>query len=163
MMIQAYGDPVPQGSKKYLGNTKVLHRPIMVDQNAKGLATWRSDIVGAVRRYMEDNPDFCRFESAVVARMVFSFQRPRSSPQKKRPFMTVEPDLDKLARGVGDALQVAGAIANDSLIVDFTRLAKVYCGEDPEALEIPGCLIILGALVPLDQVEGPLPGRKGKT
>lgn len=163
MMIQAYGQPVPQGSKRYLGNTKVLHRPVMVDQNAKGLATWRSDIVGAVRRYIEDHPHFCRFEGAVVARMVFSFQRPRSSTPKKRPYMTVAPDIDKLARGVGDALQVAGAIADDALIVDFTRLAKVYCGEDPESLETPGALIILGALVPLDQVEGPLPGRKGQS
>jgi Holliday junction resolvase RusA-like endonuclease len=152
MILHAYGVPVPQGSKRWTGRT-------MVDQNHDELASWRSDIGLAVRHYKEHNPEFKRFECPLLARVIFTFQRPPSVSRKKRPFHSVAPDLDKLARGVGDALQAAGAIANDSLIVEFTRLAKVYVGEDPEALETSGALIVLGCLVPLAQVGGSPPDR----
>ena len=57
----------------------------------------------------------------VTMTMLFTFVRPKSVKAKKRPDMTVKPDLDKLCRTVLDALtgvaykddsQVIGIIAN---------------------------------------------------
>ena len=64
------------------------------------------------------------------------------------------PDLDKLARGVQDALKDAGVVRDDCLIVEYTRLAKVYASEDPESLDRPGVMIIIGELVDSVALEG---------
>ena len=74
---------------------------------------------------------------------------------------SVAPDLSKLCRRPEDALQAAGVLRDDALIVEYTRLAKVYVDEDPEALDRPGCLIIMAELVDSLPVEGSLPpGRR---
>lgn len=156
MMITVWGKPVQQGSKDFVGRTK-SGRGIMVEQNKDRLDPWRGEIIKACRDYQAANPDFVRFEGAVVARLIFCFDRPRSVSRRKRPFMSVAPDLDKLIRALLDGLTAGGAMADDCLVVEFTRAVKVYCGEDPEALDVPGAVIVLGGLVPLDEVEGPLP------
>lgn len=45
-----------------------------------------------------------KYEGAVKMRISFTFIRPKSISAKKRPNMTVKPDLDKLVRAVLDAL-----------------------------------------------------------
>ncbi len=80
--------------------------------------------------------------------MVFCFWRPKTVPYSKRPFPSTNPpgDLCKLARSTEDALKAAGVFKDDSRIVEYTRLAKVYVGEDPESLDSTGCFIVLGIL-----------------
>lgn len=92
------------------------------------------------------------YEGAVVMRLVVSLRRPPSVSRKKRPYPSVAPDTDKLLRAVGDALQKCGVIVDDAQIVDFTRLAKVYCNEDPEALEVPGARIVVLPMAPLEEL-----------
>ena len=161
MMLTVWGKPVQQGSKDFVGRTK-SGRGIMVEQNKERLDPWRGEIINACREYRAANPDFVRFEGAVVARIIFSFDRPKSSSRRARPFMTVAPDLDKLIRACLDGLTAGGAMKDDCLVTEFTRVAKVYCGEDPEALDVPGAVIVLGALVPLEEVGGPLPRKRVK-
>lgn len=156
MMITVWGKPVQQGSKDFVGRTK-SGRGIMVEQNKERLDSWRGEIIKACREYQRDNPTFTRLEGAIVARLIFCFDRPKSVSRRKRPFMSVAPDLDKLIRACLDGLTAGGAIADDALVVEFTRVAKVYCKEDPEALDIPGAVIVLGRLVPLDEVGGTPP------
>lgn len=92
-------------------------------------------------------------------RMIFTFARPPSVKRNKRPWPSVYPDLDKLARGVLDALKAAGVMKDDCLVVEFTRLAKVYAGEDPEALDRPGVSILIGELVDSEAIGGGTPGK----
>lgn len=154
MIIRAYGMPGPQGSKRHVGHG------VMVE-NSKKLKPWREAVVEASRRVIDEDPDFTRFEGAVVGRMVFSFDRPLSVKRSKRPFPSISPDLDKLARGVCDALKSAGVWRDDALIVEFTRLAKVYVGEDEEALDSPGVYIVLASKVDLVPIGGTPPsGRR---
>lgn len=156
MIISVYGMPGPQGSKRHVGHG------VMVE-NSKKLKPWREAVVEASRRVMDATPDFIRFEGAVVGRMVFSFDRPLSVKRSKRPFPSISPDLDKLARGVCDALKSAGVWRDDALIVEFTRLAKVYVGEDEEALESPGVYIVLASKVDLIPIGGTPPlGRRAQ-
>jgi Holliday junction resolvase RusA-like endonuclease len=161
MILTVWGTPVQQGSKNFVGKTK-SGRGIMVEQNKERLDPWRGEIIKACRQYQADNPDFVRYEGAVVARLIFCFDRPKSIRPKVRPYMSVAPDLDKLIRACLDGLTAGGAIKDDCQVVDFTRVAKVYCKEDPEALATPGAVIVLAALVPLEQIQGGSPGQGGE-
>jgi crossover junction endodeoxyribonuclease RusA len=158
MLIQVYGNPAPQGSKNFMGTTK-MGRGILVEASSN-TTPWRADVMTAARAVLDELGRPAPMDGALVARMVFSFLRPRSVKRAKRPYPSVYPDLSKLLRATEDALKAAGVIRDDALLVEYTRLAKVYCGEDEEALDRPGCLIVVGQLVDSIPVEGPLP-RKG--
>src|SRR6185436_10936185 len=106
MKIQVYGNPAPQGSKRFLGTTRVGGKGIMVETSKK-TAPWRADVIGAVRRYVDEWPDFAPYDGPLIGRMVFTFARPASVSRKKRPYMSVAPDLSKLIRSTEDALQAA--------------------------------------------------------
>jgi hypothetical protein len=74
----------------------------------------------------------------------------------------VTPDLDKLARSTQDALKSAGVYTDDARIVEYTRLAKVYAGEDPESLDRAGVLVVLAEAVHLVPIKGSPPIRLGR-
>jgi Holliday junction resolvase RusA-like endonuclease len=61
---------------------------------------------------------------------------------------------------VEDALTAAGVWVDDARVVEYTRLAKVFCNEDPEALDRPGVVIHIGELVDSEALEGTPPGRR---
>lgn len=141
MILYVLGNPAPQGSKRYLGTTK-LGRGIVVETSDK-TKPWRADIIGACRQYRLDNPETVfPMTGGLVCRMSFNFRRPASVSRKKRPWMTVPPDLDKLVRGVLDPLQVAGIITNDSEVCDL-RAEKVYCNDPGSTLDVPGLFLVL--------------------
>lgn len=153
MRIIVFGTPAPQGSKKFMGVTK-LGRGIMVETSNK-VTPWRSDVITACRN-IEEEP----FTGPVICRMIFTLRRPASVKRAKRPYPSIAPDLSKLCRATEDALQAAGVLHDDALIVEYTRLAKCYVDEDPEALDRPGCLIVMMEAVDSVPVEGSLPPRR---
>lgn len=158
MRIVAYGIPAPQGSKNPMRSRST--GKLFTQEVSPNLVPWRQDVKHAAEAVLESLGRPQAFQGAVVMRLVFTFDRPKSVKRNKRPWPSVYPDLDKLARGVLDALKAAGVIKDDCLVVEFTRLAKVYAGEDPEALDRPGVLILIGELVDsLSVGEGPLGGR----
>lgn len=158
MRIVAYGDPAPQGSKRPVRNQHTGR--IYTIENSDKLAPWRQDVRFAAQAVLEalGRPD--PFGGAVIVRMVFSVARPATVKRGKRPFPSVYPDLSKLCRSTEDALTSAGVWRDDALVVEYTRLAKVYCNEDPEALDRPGVLIIVMPLVDLEPIEGRSPRRR---
>lgn len=150
MIIRAYGEPAPQGSKRAVNRGNANRAVTMVDSSPK-LAPWRSDVITAAREVLTRQMLAC-LDGPIIARMVFSIRRPKSVKFSKRPFPSVYPDLSKLCRSTEDALKAAGVIADDALIVEYTRLAKVYCGEDPDSLETPGVYIIIVQLEPREGI-----------
>lgn len=148
MQIIVYGQPAPQGSKKFLGNTK-SGRGIIVENSTK-TKPWRSDVMAAASLVME-REQHVTFEGAVAVRLAFSFWRPASVKPNKRPYPSVAPDLAKLARAVEDALTGAGIWKDDCLIVHEV-LSKHYCGEDDMALDHPGCIIIVQEMKGVDEL-----------
>lgn len=145
MKIIVYGEPGAQGSKRFVRTTK-SGKGIMLENSSK-VEPWRVDVKAAAEAVLDSLGRPSPFQGAVVVRMVFTFLRPLSVKRSKRPWPSVAPDLDKLARSTGDALKSAGVIRDDCLIVEYTRLAKVYANEDPEALDRSGVMIIIGELV----------------
>jgi Holliday junction resolvase RusA-like endonuclease len=138
--ITVYGIPRPQGSKRSLGVNAKTGKNVIVDANAR-VREWRRDVMDAAREVITDDAGFQPFTGPLQVFMVFTFMRPPSVPRRKRSHPAVKPDVVKLARATEDALTAAGVWIDDALVVDYGRLAKVYAGEDPDALTSPGCSI----------------------
>lgn len=134
-------------------------RGIMKEMSAK-VEPWRQDVKYAAEAVLEALGRPLPFQGAVIMRMVFTLARPVSVKRNKRPWPSVTPDLSKLARSTEDALKAAGVYKDDALIVEYTRLAKVYAGEDPEALDRPGVLILIAELVDSEALVGTPTARK---
>lgn len=145
----AYGRPAPQGSKDPLGISKKTGKFLM-KESSPHVKPWRQDVAVAareyIRQYLANLGPGHKWEPItypIIARMVFTLAKPKSAPKTIRIVPSKYPDATKLARSTEDALVQAGLIKDDALIVDFSRQAKVYPGEDPEALEAPGVQITI--------------------
>jgi Holliday junction resolvase RusA-like endonuclease len=105
--------------------------------NRTKLGPWRESIAFEARRAWSDRP---RLDGEIWLGCVFVFPRLKghfSSTGELRPsaptYKTTSPDLDKLERAIGDALeQDAGIITNDARIVGTIRSHKRY-GAQPGA------------------------------
>lgn len=142
-----YGQPAPQGSKKFVGFAKgkggeARGRAIMVESSAK-VKPWRTDVREAA---LKARNGAAPLDGPLIARMVFTLPKPKSAPKTRRTYPDKKPDLSKLCRSTEDALTDAGLIADDARIVGYTRLEKVFPNEDPEALEAPGVRIEVRAI-----------------
>ena len=78
---------------------------------------------------------------ARVATDIAALPKPASAPKKRRTWPDKYPDVSKLARSTEDALSDAGMWADDARVVEYTRVAEVFPGEDPEALNRAGVRI----------------------
>lgn len=141
-----YGQPAPQGSKRFVGVAK-SGRGILIE-SSKAVKPWREDVGNAARVARKGQPPL---DGPLVLRMVFTVAKPASSPKRRRVYPMRKPDLSKLARSTEDALVTSGLIADDARIVEYVRLAKVFPREDAEALDSPGVRIEISALTETDQ------------
>ncbi len=140
LRITVYGSPAPQGSKKFVGMKN--GRGIMVESSKK-VKPWREDVKSAAELARNGAPPM---DGPLLARMVFTLPKPKSAPKTRRTWPDRKPDLSKLLRSTEDALKDAGVIADDARIVEFSRLVKVFPGEDAESLESPGVRIEICAM-----------------
>jgi len=132
--ITVRGDPAPQGSKKFVGVRG--GRGVMVESSRR-VKPWRQDVVAAACESYSGPP----LDGALALKMVFTLAKPTSAPKRRQTWPNKKPDVSKLARSTEDALVTAGIIADDARIVEYTRLAKVFPREDPDALDSPGVKI----------------------
>jgi Holliday junction resolvase RusA-like endonuclease len=134
------GIPAPQGSK-IPGVSSKTGKMFVREQSSKTLAPWRQDVKEAAvlaRAGMDT------MTGPLVLTVDFFMPRPPSVKPAKRPYPSVTPDLDKLIRGVGDALRQAGVYADDAQIVAI-RAAKRYAGDSGEG---PGAWITISEVPP---------------
>lgn len=146
----------------------------LVESSKEGVSTWRSDVKDAAIKAIKDycpHGDRCYetfhptppspfpLTGPVEVSMVFSFKRPQGhygtgrnahvlkANAPARPISgSGQGDYDKLARSTTDALTSAGAWHNDKQVAECRRVAKVWCGEDPDALDVPGAVITVRQL-----------------
>ena len=161
--ITVYGVPAPQGSKSGFAVKKggsFTGAVAMKESSAKKLKPWRQAVLAAGLAAMTDPwlDGECRtpLDGPLEARVVFTFGRPRSHYRTGRNAHLIRdsaparpavyPDASKALRAVEDSLVDAGVIRDDCRIVEYSRLAKVYAGEDPEALHVPGAVITVRQL-----------------
>lgn len=137
--FRVYGIPAPQGSKKARVSSK--GKPYVQEQSAKTLVPWRSAIVKAA---IGARGDMRTMSQPIKLSVTFYMPRPASITPKKRLYPSVAPDLDKMVRGVGDALKDAGVYGNDAQIVQIEAL-KLYATEDVRLS--PGAWIVVSEIL----------------
>ena len=130
--ITVYGTPGPQGSKRHVGNGR------MIESSSK-VKPWREAVVWAARENGQ------KIAGPVGVSIVFTLPKPASAPKRRTTWPDRKPDIDKLVRSTFDALSTAGTFEDDARVVDL-RTSKVYPGEGFGALDVPGCLIHLWAV-----------------
>lgn len=153
VLIVAYGQPAPQGSKNAFRNQHTGR--IQQVESSKRVKPWRDDVKAAAERVVaglvRPGEDWAPLDGPLAVRMVFTVARPAGHYGTGRNTGTVRasaphrpagtPDLSKLARSTEDALTAAGLWRDDARVVEYGRLAKVYSGEDRDALDRPGVRI----------------------
>lgn len=137
LTITAHGTPATQGSKRHVGRGRMV-------ESAKGLKPWRKAVEDAARQAAAGAAPL---DGPLVAEITVTVARPKSAPKTRVtwPQTRASGDLDKLIRGVLDAVDKAGAIADDSRVVELTA-RKVYPGEGVDALPRPGVVVHLWPL-----------------
>lgn len=138
--FRAFGHPAPQGSKRFVGTTR-SGRGVMVESSKK-VKPWRSDVKAAAEVARAATPaSMLPLDGPLTVEMVFTVPKPASAPKKRRTYPCRMPDLSKLVRSTEDAITDAGLWADDARIVEYARIAKVYPGEDIDALQAPGVVV----------------------
>lgn len=139
--FEVFAAPAPQGSKRAFvrgGRANIV-------EVSKKVGPWRDSVVAACRQALLDSGNGM-ITGPVAVGIQFWMPRPANRPKTMRVFPTTPPDIDKLVRSTLDALVNAGAIEDDSFVVNlFTSkrysvseaLAKIHrVGDRP-----PGALI----------------------
>jgi crossover junction endodeoxyribonuclease RusA len=110
------GRPAPQGSKKSIGNNRFI-------ESSKFLPAWRSAVRVAAETAVTVG-SWERVSGPVELEVMFYLDRPSTISRTKRPYPTVPPDLDKLARSCLDPL--TGLIYDDDSQVIRLLAWKTY-------------------------------------
>ena len=140
----AFGRPVPQGTVRSLGKG----RP-SIHGNAQTLLPWRATIALAAAEGAE-LLTWARTEQPVTVHARFFFDRPLGHFGKKglRPAAPAVPygrgvgDIDKLCRGLLDAIGDSGAVwLDDSQVVELLA-TKQYVAPHT-SLDRPGVIVVI--------------------
>lgn len=144
LTFTVYGLPAPQGSKRHVGNGRMI-------ESSKKVAPWREDVKLAALRALEEHPAWPCNATSLSLHATFVLPRPRAHYRTGkhlhllRPsapeWCSTKPDLDKLLRSTGDALTAAGAYADDSRVA-VVHASKLYTYP---GMETPGALLRLVA------------------
>ena len=116
-MIVGYveGVPAPQGSKRHIGNGRMI-------ESSKKVGPWRKAVAEEFAHISEP------MEGPIIIMVAFLLDKKASVV---RLWPTVPPDLDKLERGLLDALTLAGVWKDDAQVVSIIS-SKMYRGALPE-------------------------------
>ena len=145
LTVTAYGHPAPQGSKRHIGRGRMI-------ESSKRLPDWRDAVTEAARKAVAA-ADLEPLDGPLVAEITVTVPRPKSAPKTRLswPQTRSSGDLDKLVRGILDALDQGDAIADDSRVVELTA-RKVYPNEGLDALPRPGVVVHLWPLPAAQEV-----------
>lgn len=112
-----HGIPAPQGSKRHVGNGRMV-------ESSKKVKPWRQDVTAAAIDAIEQAKGFERFTGPVRVEITFFFPRPKyhygtgRNANALKPSAPThhasKPDLDKCVRSTFDALTTSGIWADDS-------------------------------------------------
>lgn len=117
------GRPAPQGSKRHVGGGRFI-------EASKYLPAWRLAVTQCAI-YEATLTGHETITGPVELEVVFYLERPKTVTETVRPEPTVPPDLDKLIRGVCDALTDAAVFEDDAQVVKlvvFKRYATAETG-----------------------------------
>jgi hypothetical protein len=147
-----------------------------VESSEVKVNTWRGDVRDAVLNKWRcrcgkpgctDLAEGLPLTGPLWAYVVFSLARPKSHWRTGRNAHLLRdgapvrpggyPDVSKLIRSTEDACTSAGLWHDDGQVSEYERLAKVWCGEDPHALDRPGMVMYVWPAATPMRLDVPLP------
>ena len=144
MQFRVNAVPAGQGSKRHMG------RGILIDDNRPALKSWREAVRSEAQRAMELGAEPL-LTGPIRLRVIAIMPRPKAHfrtgkhADKLRPdapmYVASTPDLDKVARSIGDALTDAGAWHDDRQVAHLD-IEQRYAAPG----EAPGALITITPL-----------------
>lgn len=142
VIIIVSGRPAPQGSKRAFAIRKggALTGRVAMTESSKAVRPWRDAVRSETQAAMGQRGPLA---GPLSVALVITVPKPASAPKKTRTWPCRKPDLDKLARAVLDGITEGGGWLDDAQVTEFSRLAKVFPGEDPDALAAPGAVITI--------------------
>ena len=114
LTFRIYGNPKPQGSKKHIGNGR------MIEANP-GHHHWRLICQTTLTKEYQQKP----LEQPIHITATFYLPKPK---KPRYPTPATGYDLDKLCRALGDALEKANIITNDARIIHW-HATKTYANQ----------------------------------
>jgi len=135
--FDVYGIPAPQGSKRHVGNGRMI-------ESSKKVKPWREAVKWAAFEAMAKGAGgLCPMDGPLSVLLVFTLPKPKSAPKGRTTWPQRKPDLDKLIRATFDALTDAGVWGDDAQVVALMS-GKRFPNEGDDALSAPGCRVIIG-------------------
>lgn len=130
LTFTVFGEAIPQGSSRAFMRPGMRH-PVVTSDNPR-LRGWRQLVAEAASAALEGVGQYDG-TGAVAVVATFYLPRPKSLAAKVRHHLT-NPDLDKLARAINDAL--TGVLWRDDSQVTDLHVRKVYAGvgQSPRAV-----------------------------
>ncbi|MGW6535191.1 RusA family crossover junction endodeoxyribonuclease [Streptomyces sp. NPDC055051] len=126
--IDVIGTPAPQGSKRHVGNGRMV-------ESSKKVKPWRAAITAeALNHAFEPWPYVAVFATFRLKRPKSHYRTGRYADQLKADAPTYPakyPDVDKLCRSTLDGLKAGGAFGDDAQVV-ILGARKVYADHDQE-------------------------------
>jgi crossover junction endodeoxyribonuclease RusA len=118
LYVTVFGTAVPQGSKRHVGNGRMI-------ESAKQLRPWRKQVSQTVTASLGD---WELTKDPIHVTITFRLQRPASVSNPRRVnfrlWPTVKPDIDKLTRAILDSM--TGIVYVDDSQVVKLRAEKQY-------------------------------------
>jgi Holliday junction resolvase RusA-like endonuclease len=131
-----YGAATPKGSMKAF-IPKGWKRAILTDSNEK-LKSWQQLVAEGANHARQQQPPSERGLMMGAVRLTLAFYLPRPKKYQRggvNPAHVSAPDVDKLVRGVTDALKRV-AWVDDSQVVDLIAMKRYAAVEQPPYVEV---------------------------
>lgn len=135
--ITVYGTPAPQGSKRHVGNGRMV-------ESSKLVKPWREAVVHAAIEARTAIGHTTLLDAVTVC-ATFFVKRPKSHFRTGAnahllrdgapAYPTTKPDLDKIVRATLDALTTAEAYRDDAQVVRL-NVTKAYADDRPVGADI---------------------------
>lgn len=160
IVIKVFGQPAPQGSKRAFavrGKGGVpTGRVAVIESSHDRVKSWRQAVIDAALG-ADLHAQCWPLDGPLRIGVVFALPRPKGHYRTGRNagqlrdsaprYPVGMPDLSKLLRATEDALTDAGVWRDDSQVVAYSRLEKVYAGHyGDHVLTVPGAMITITAL-----------------
>lgn len=117
LTFEVFGRPAPQGSKRFIGHSPKQGGRFI--EASKYLPAWRKAVTDAASEAILDEMH-SPLQGPVELEVMFFLERPATISVRQRPWPIKPPDIDKLVRGVCDALTDAGVWDDDGQVVKVT-------------------------------------------
>lgn len=131
------GHPVQQGSLSPIPYLKKNGRMSVAVFQKKPLVEWRNKIANYIKEKYQLKEVPFKKGTPVYVELTFSFVRPKSVSEKKRPGMTVFPDLDKCVRSFGDS--ATGILYDDDSQIVWILAKKIYSDQEGVFFQVRDC------------------------